>query len=78
MELETLQKYLPHRLLNARIRRAAIKRVKKDLILAGRKESELSEDDLEYLVADAEKDVVNQLKQTTLLGALALLGIGYF
>ncbi len=78
MDLEQLQKYLPQNLIRKRIRIAAVRRVRKDLILHGKAESELSADELEYLLADAEKDVIADLKQTGLLGALALLGINLF
>ncbi len=69
---------LPNRVLKRRIRKAAIARVKKDLILHGKREEDLSEQDLEYLVADAEESIRSQIAQTSLIGALALLGIGLF
>ena len=75
MEIEKLARYLPQRVIRRRIRSAAGRRVRKDLILNGKQESEFSEQDLEYLLADAEKDVIAELKQTSLLGALALLGL---
>ena len=78
MDLETLGRYLPHKVIRRRVREAAVRRVRKDLILAGKSESELSTQDLEYLLADAEKDVLADIKQTGLLGALALLGINLF
>ena len=78
MSLEKLQKYLPQHVLRRHIRKAAVRRLRKDLILHDKKESELSAEDLEYLLADAEKEVISDLKQTSLLGALALLGINLF
>ena len=78
MEMETLSRYLPQRVIKRRIRKAAVRRVRKDLILHGKREEDLSEQDLEYLLADAEKDVIADIKQTSLLGALALLGINLF
>ncbi len=78
MDLEQLQNYLPQRVVRRRIRKLAVRRVRKDLILHGKAEGDLSEDELEYLLADAEKDVVADLKQTGLIGALALLGINLF
>lgn len=75
MEIEQLGRYLPNRVIKRRIRRLAVRRVRKDLILHGKQESDFSEQDLEYLLADAEKDVIADLKQTGLLGALALLGL---
>ncbi|MGJ8669867.1 MAG: hypothetical protein ACSHXK_10305 [Oceanococcus sp.] len=76
--MSELTDYLPQRAIKRRIRKAAIRRVRKDLILHNKKEADMSADDLEYLVADAEKDVINDLKQTSLIGALALLGINFF
>lgn len=78
MDLTALNRFLPHRLLQQRIRKLAVRRVRKDLILHGKREEELSAEDLEYLLADAEKDVRAELKQASLLGALALLGINLF
>ena len=78
MDPETLKSYLPHRVLKQRVRRVAVRRVKKDLILHGKQESELTEDELEYLVADAERSVWSDIKQTGLIGALALLGLNVF
>jgi hypothetical protein len=68
-------RFLPNRVLTRRIRAAAIKRVRKDLILHGKSETELSKQDLEYLVADAEADVKNQIKTAGLVGVLALFGL---
>lgn len=78
MDLETLGHYLPNRVIKRRIRALAVRRVRKDLILNGKQEADFSEQDLEYLLADAEKDVVAEIKQTGLLGALALLGLNLF
>lgn len=78
MELDKLSRYFPNRVIRWRIRMAAVRRVRKDLILHGKNEAELSEDDLEYLLADAEKDVIADIKQTGLLGTLALLGLSLF
>lgn len=78
MDLRALEAYLPHRVLKRRIRKLAVRRVRKDLILHGKREEDVSAQDLEYLLADAEKDVVADLKQAGLLGALALLGINVF
>lgn len=78
MELRDLSRYAPQRVVRRKIRQAAVRRVRKDLILHGKREEDFSEDDLEYLLADAEKEVIADLKQTGLLGALALLGINLF
>jgi hypothetical protein len=78
MDIERLKSFMPNRVFNRRVRVAAIKRVRKDLILAGKSEHDLSKEDLEYLVADAESDVKSDLQKAGLLGALALLGLGGF
>lgn len=78
MDLGPIANYLPHRVIKRRIRAAAVRRVRKDLVLAGRKEEDLPSQGLEYLLADAEKDVIAELQRTGLLGALALLGINLF
>jgi len=78
MDPERLKRYLPNRVIKQRVRSTAIKRVKKDLILHGKKESDLTEEELEYLVADAEQSVWGDIKQTGVIGALALLGLGMF
>ncbi|MEM0954832.1 MAG: hypothetical protein AAGI24_11895 [Pseudomonadota bacterium] len=76
MDIERLQAMLPHKVFNRRVRKAAIRRVRKDLILHGKSEQDLSQEELEYLVADAETDVKGDLQKAGLLGALALLGLG--
>jgi len=68
--------YLPNRVVKRRLRKAAIRRVRKELILHGKNEHEFSKDDLEYLVADAEIAIKNDLQKAGLIGALALLGFG--
>ena len=54
-----------------------MKRVRKDLILHGKSEEDISESDLEYLLADAEESVWSDVKQTSLIGALAMLGLNF-
>jgi hypothetical protein len=78
MDVEKLKAMMPNRVFNRRIRKAAIRRVRKDLILHGKSESDLAQEELEYLVADAESDVKSDLQKAGLLGALALLGFGVF
>ncbi len=68
--------YLPNRVVRRRLRAAAIRRVRKELILYGKSEDGFSKDDLEYLVADAEIAIKNNLQKAGLIGALALLGFG--
>lgn len=78
MDPEQLKRYLPNRVIKQRVRNAAVGRVKKDLILHGKKEADLTEEELEYLVAEAESAVWGDIKQTGVIGALALLGLGAF
>ena len=52
-----------------------MKRVRKDLILNGKSEEDISEEDLEYLLADAEESVWSDIRQTSLMGVLAMLGL---
>ena len=75
MELEDLKQYFPNRVIARKVRAVAVKRVRKDLILHGKSEDELSEDELEYLLADAEQSVWGDIKQTSLIGVLAMLGL---
>lgn len=72
------RRYSPGQALRRHVRQTAVRRVRKDLLLHGKRETDLASDDLEYLLADAEKDVIAELKQTGLIGALALLGINLF
>ena len=78
MDIERLKSMMPNRVFNRRVRKAAIKRVRKDLILHGKSEHDLSEEELEYLVSDAQSDVISDLQKAGLLGALAFLGLGGF
>ena len=75
MELEELKQYFPNRVIQRKVRSVAVNRVRKDLILHGKSEEELSEEELEYLLADAEQSVWSDIKQTSLIGVLAMLGL---
>jgi hypothetical protein len=75
MEMEELKEYFPHRVIKRKVREVAVKRVRKDLILSGKSEQDISEADLEYLLADAEESVWSDIKQTSLMGVLAMLGL---
>ncbi|MCZ6829278.1 MAG: hypothetical protein O7F73_06770 [Gammaproteobacteria bacterium] len=75
MELEDLKQYFPNRVITSKVRKVAVKRVRKDLILHGKSEDDLSEEELEYLLADAEQSVWSDIKQTSLIGILAMLGL---
>jgi len=78
MEIKKLKEYFPHSFIKKRVRRVAVKRVRKDLILHGKSEDDLPESDLEYLLADAEDSVWSEIRQTSLLGVLAMLGLNFF
>jgi len=78
MKIEALKKYLPHSLIKKKVREVAVKKVRRDLILHGKSEKDISASDLEYLLADAEESVWSDLKQTSLIGALAMLGLNFF
>ena len=71
--LRRLPRKLQNR-FNQRIRAAAIKQVRKDLVLHGKSEHDLSKDDLEHLVAEAETDVKQSIKSKSMLAALVILG----
>jgi hypothetical protein len=75
METEELKEYFPHRVIKRKVREVAVKRVRKELILNGKSEEDISEADLEYLLADAEESVWSDIKQTSLMGVLAMLGL---
>lgn len=74
-EAEALKEYFPHRVIKRKVREVAVKRVRKDLILNSKSEEDISEADLEYLLADAEESVWSDIKQTSLMGVLAMLGL---
>jgi hypothetical protein len=78
MNIDALKKYFPHSFIKKKVRGVAVKRVRKDLILHGKSEEDISESDLEYLLADAEESVWSEIKQTSLLGVLAMLGLNFF
>ena len=58
-----------------KLRSAAVARVRQDIIHAGRQESDYSNDDLEYLVAEKEKEIWSGLGWKGFGIAALLLGI---
>jgi hypothetical protein len=54
---ETNSRIRAPRAVRQKLRSAAIARVRKDIIHAGRKEEEYSDEDLEYLVGEKEKEI---------------------
>ena len=78
MNTEKLREYFPHKVIKRKVRHEAVKRVRKDLILNSKCEEDISEADLEYLLADAESSVWSDIRQTSLIGVLAMLGMSFF
>lgn len=64
--------------INKKIRDKAIKRVKKDLILHGKIIEDLSEEDLEFLIAEAEMTIWQYYKEGGRIALAALIGITWF
>ena len=57
MAIEKPAKIRAPKIVRKRLRTAAVAGVRKDMIHAGRQESEYSDEDLEYLVAEKEKEI---------------------
>lgn len=77
MELKQLNKYMPGPLVEKRVRQAAVDRVHRDMILHGKTETDFSDEDLEYLLADAERELWSSIKGNSLKVVLVLLGISW-
>ena len=77
MEISELRRYLPGPLLRRRVRKLAVDRVHKDMVLHGKKEEDYSDADLEFLLAEAEREVWSSLKGDSLKVALVLLGLSW-
>lgn len=60
------------------IRRRAIENAKVTIILAGRDINTFSEDDLEVIIADEERKIIDKMKSMSIVGILAFLGISLF
>jgi len=58
-----------------RLRKLAVSRVRKDIIHAGRKEADYSTEDLEYLVADKEREIWSGIGWKSFGIVALLLGI---
>lgn len=58
-----------------RLRAAAVAKVRQDIIHAGREESDYAEEDLEYLVAEKEKEIWSGLGWKSFGVVALLLGI---
>jgi hypothetical protein len=64
--------------IRLKIRTRAIENAKVTIILAGRDINTFSEDDLEIIIADEERKIIDKIKSTSLVGILALFGITLF
>ena len=63
------------KVVRQKLRTLAIARVRKDIIHAGRKEEDYSAEDLEYLVADKEKEIWSGIGWKSFGIVALLLGI---
>jgi len=63
------------RVVRKRLRRAAVAAVRRDIIHAGRKEANYSDEDLEYLVAEKEREIWSNIGWKGFGIAALLLGI---
>jgi len=77
MVTEKLKEYFPHKVIKRKIRHEAVKQVRKDLILNIKCEEDISEADLEYLLTDAESSAWSDIRQTSQIGVLAMLGMSF-
>ncbi len=75
METGVKAKIRVPRALRQRLRNRAIAKVRQDMIHAGRDESSYSEDELEYLVAEKEKEIWSGIGWKGFGIAALLLGI---
>ncbi|MCH1492696.1 MAG: hypothetical protein L7T24_09070 [Luminiphilus sp.] len=75
MDSEVKAKVRAPRLVRQRLRNRAIAKVRQDMIHAGREESSYSEQELEYLVAEKEKEIWSGIGWKGFGIAALLLGI---
>jgi len=75
MAKDTKTSFRPPKVIRQKLRSLAVARVRKDMIHAGRKEEEYSDDDLEYLVAEKEKEIWSGIGWKGFGIAALLLGI---
>jgi CRISPR/Cas system-associated protein Csx1 len=64
--------------IKSKIRNKAISRSETRILLAGRKVSDFSEEELEVIVREEEDKIYSSLKEKGLLAAIAVLGIGWW
>lgn len=75
MAKDTNSSFRPPKVIRRKLRSLAVARVRKDMIHAGRKEEDYSDDDLEYLVAEKEKEIWSGIGWKGFGIAALLLGI---
>ncbi|WP_017445067.1 hypothetical protein [Gayadomonas joobiniege] len=64
--------------MDKRIRESAIQAAQSRIILAGRKATDLTEDELEILVKEEEDRIRGQIKEKGLFAVAAALGLGWW
>jgi len=64
--------------IRLKIRARAIENAKVTIILAGRDINTFSEDDLEIIIADEERKIIDKMKSMSIIGILAFFGISLF
>ncbi|MER2490426.1 hypothetical protein [Catenovulum sediminis] len=77
MKLPASLNSITHR-YDDKIREAAIQAANSRIILAGRKASDLSEEELEVIVKEEEDKIRGRIKEKGLLALAALLGLGWW
>jgi len=64
--------------IRLKIRQRAIEAAKATIILAGRDINELSEEELEIIVAEEERKIIDKIKGMSIVGILAFFGVSLF
>ena len=77
MNKSTFWEYLPGPMLDRKIRKLAVDRVHRDMVLHGKTEADFSDEDLEFLLSDAEREIWSTIKGNSLKVALVLLGVSW-
>ena len=64
--------------IRLKIRKRAIENAKITILLAQKDINTFSEDDLEVIIADEERKVIDKIKSMSVMGILAFFGISIF
>ena len=83
MSLEFIKNivHLPQKVqekIRLKIRKRAIENAKITILLAQKDINTFSEDDLEVIIADEERKVIDKIKSMSVMGILAFFGISIF